>query len=610
MSPLRLCLTVWSVLTAWSVLTTLAGPGVGAQAVADVQVDAGQPVGPLPHFWTSTGFCPGMPHQDPIKLTGRDVITSLSLIGGLPWRGLQQVRVHWLLDLVKPGAGSQTYNFTHLDTFLDALVSNGLRPGFELMGNPGGQFTDFLSEDQQRRWTQLVRAMAERYAGRYGIDEVRQWNFETWNEPDHHDFDTLNITVPGYLNYFWASRRGLRAADGRLRLGGPGGSCRPPHFSTLCWALLRHAAPQLDFLSFHRKGEQEVRSILSAEVQTLRELRARFPEVQQLPVFNDEADPEKGWWRARPWRADVTYAAMIASNIIRHQQWRTATGNKYNYSLLSNDNAFLNYHPHYFQQRTLFARFQMNRTSDRHPEYVLKPSFSVMALLAQLGSRQLWFAAKHMPRSLTVLLTRGDSAEEPGADTTVHVHINNFTMPTDQQWYYTVYTMDNRLTSPYHIWVRQGSPVFPNRTQMEEMRQAQGARRMGPPLPLLSGRLSVKLRLPLPSVTLVHVCGTGDQPGPVTGLRVQPVTRGEVLIVWDDRLVDTRCILTYEVFFRAENESNEKFRRINPLDTIFNLFQWSPDTPAEGPEPTRGQYKARAVDYAGATGPFSPTVVY
>ncbi|KAF0291847.1 Alpha-L-iduronidase [Amphibalanus amphitrite] len=265
----------------------------------------------------------------------------------------------------------------------------------------------------------------------------------------------------------------------------------------------------------------------------------------------------------------------------------------------------------------------MNRTDDKHSEFVLKPSFSVMALLAQLGSQQLWFAAKHMPRSLTVLLSRGDSAEEPRPDTSVHLHINNITMLTGnhseqdmhatekgQQWYYTVYTMDNRLTNAYWIWVRQGRPVFPNRTQLKEMRQAQGARRVGPPQPLLSGRLSVKLRLPLPSVTLVHVCGTGDRPGPVTGLRVLPVTRGEVLIVWDDRLVETRYILTYEVFFRAENEPDEKFRRINPLDTIFNLFQWSPDTPAEGPEATRGQYKVRAVDYAGGAGPFSPTVVF
>ena len=40
----------------------------------------------------------------------------------------------------------------------------------------------------------------------------------------------------------------------------------------------------------------------------------------------------------------------------------------------------------------------MNRTADKHSEFVLKPSFSVMALLAQQGSQQLWAAAKHMPR--------------------------------------------------------------------------------------------------------------------------------------------------------------------------------------------------------------------
>ena len=44
------------------------------------------------------------------------------------------------------------------------------------------------------------------------------------------------------------------------------------------------------------------------------------------------------------------------------------------------------------------VRFQMNRTADGHSEFVLKPSFSVLALLAQLGSQQLWTAAKGMPR--------------------------------------------------------------------------------------------------------------------------------------------------------------------------------------------------------------------
>lgn len=56
-----------------------------------------------------------------------------------------------------------------------------------------------------------------------------------------------------------------------------------------------------------------------------------------------------------------------------------------NYSLLSNDNAFLSYHPHPFSQRTLTARFQVNNTQPPHVQLVRKPVLAVMALLALLG---------------------------------------------------------------------------------------------------------------------------------------------------------------------------------------------------------------------------------
>lgn len=34
-------------------------------------------------------------------------------------------------------------------------------------------------------------------ADRYGLEHVAKWNFETWNEPDHHDFDNVSMTVKG-----------------------------------------------------------------------------------------------------------------------------------------------------------------------------------------------------------------------------------------------------------------------------------------------------------------------------------------------------------------------------------------------------------------------------
>ena len=32
---------------------------------------------------------------------------------------------------------------------------------------------------------------------RYGLDYVASWNFESWNEPDNLDFDSLNFTLQG-----------------------------------------------------------------------------------------------------------------------------------------------------------------------------------------------------------------------------------------------------------------------------------------------------------------------------------------------------------------------------------------------------------------------------
>ena len=58
------------------------------------------------------------------------------------------------------------------------------------------------------------------------------------------------------------------------------------------------------------------------------------------------------------------------------------------FGLLSNDNGFLSYQPEVFSQRTLLARFQTNTSHTPGIHMVAKPAYSVMALLAFLGSQQ------------------------------------------------------------------------------------------------------------------------------------------------------------------------------------------------------------------------------
>lgn len=51
--------------------------------------------------------------------------------------------------------------------------------------------------------------------------------------------------------------------------------------------------------------------ILQQEIETVKEIQQHFPLFQSKPIFNDEADPLVGWSKPQPWRADVTYAAMV-----------------------------------------------------------------------------------------------------------------------------------------------------------------------------------------------------------------------------------------------------------------------------------------------------------
>jgi L-iduronidase len=80
--------------------------------------------------------------------------------------------------------------------------------------------------------------------------------------------------------------------------------------------------------------------------------------------------------------------------IAQHQNLLIAnTNSSIRYALLSNDNAFLSYHPHPFSQRTLTARFQVNNTSPPHVQLLRKPVLTGMGLLALLGEPCLFASA-------------------------------------------------------------------------------------------------------------------------------------------------------------------------------------------------------------------------
>uniref|UniRef100_A0A673HTT7 Alpha-L-iduronidase n=1 Tax=Sinocyclocheilus rhinocerous TaxID=307959 RepID=A0A673HTT7_9TELE len=602
----------------------------------EVQVNVDKPLRNLKHFWRSTGFCPPQPHSDAhLYDLSPEQQMNLALIGSVPHRGLQQVRIHWMLELVSARvySGEYHYNFTHLDQLIDLLWQNGLQPGFELMGSVSNSFSNFEDRSQVTEWRNLVYLIAKRYIWKYGLGFVSQWNFETWNEPNNHDFDNITVSIQGFLNYYDACSEGLRAASPLLKLGGPGDSCHSPPHSPYCWEMLQHCyngtnyftgetGVRLDYIALHKKGGGSSLPILQQEVATVREIQQRFPQFRSVPIYNDEADPLVGWNKPLTWRADVTYAAMVVKVISQHQNLLIADQNStVNYTLLSNDNAFLSYHPHPFTQRTLTARFQINNTNPPHVQLLRKPVLTVMGLLALLGETQVQaevltdgsevnssvgaLATVHVPQvpntadswQTTVLLYNSRDNQTSSTVDIITLHLTG--IPQRKGLMYVTHYMDNNVTNPFKLWENMGSPDYPTAQQFTQLRNQEDPQTDGP-LPVPSdGSLTLKAALPVPSVLLVHVCAQSKE---VNGVRFITITKGQVLIIWKDHCIGTKCIKTYEVEFSKDETA---FQRINQRETIFTYYTYSPESLE-----VSGYYRVRAVDYWGRNGEYSVTEKY
>ncbi|MGY4645940.1 GH39 family glycosyl hydrolase [Cellulomonas sp. URHB0016] len=129
------------------------------------------------------------------------------------------------------------YTYSYVDKVFDAVLAAGARPFVELGFMPSELATQtgtvfwwkaHASPPQDMaRWVELVSTTVRHWIERYGIDEVREWRFEVWNEPNLvPHFWTGTRTQ--YFELYEATARAIKDIDPRLRVGGPSTSVFVP----------------------------------------------------------------------------------------------------------------------------------------------------------------------------------------------------------------------------------------------------------------------------------------------------------------------------------------------------------------------------------------------
>ena len=128
--------------------------------------------------------------------------------------------------------GKPVYNWSYVDQIYDGLLANGVRPFVELSFMPRA-----LAASQKphpfwykplpnpphsyEKWGKLIEAFARHLEDRYGADEVRQWYFEVWNEPNI-DFWTGKPAQSTYFELYAAAAQGTQSRRSPVTRGRPG----------------------------------------------------------------------------------------------------------------------------------------------------------------------------------------------------------------------------------------------------------------------------------------------------------------------------------------------------------------------------------------------------
>jgi len=181
----------------------------------------------------------------------------------------QYIRMHGLFHedmmVYHEKDGRPILNWQYVDLVYDHWLSIGIRPFVELSFMP----YDLASGDQTvfwwrgnitppkdwSRWEWFIEQFIQHIIERYGVEEVRRWYFEVWNEPSLDVF-WKDADFAAYMELYERTTHTVKHIDPQLRIGGPashgfGDAVGVPPWGEDFLAACAERNLPLDFFSTH-----------------------------------------------------------------------------------------------------------------------------------------------------------------------------------------------------------------------------------------------------------------------------------------------------------------------------------------------------------------------
>ncbi len=373
--------------------------------------------------------------------------------------------------------GKPVYNFSYVDQIYDGLLENHVRPFVELSFMPqklaaAPTFQSFWYKPNVsppkdwNKWNDLISHFARHLIDRYGIDEVSQWYFEVWNEPNL-DFWAGQPKDQTYYQLYDSTARTLKQVDQRLRVGGPA-------TAQAAWVdrFIRHVVDNnvpVDFVSSHVYANDLSQDVfgtdekISRNDMVCRAIRKVHDQVQasprkDLPIIWSEYNAS---YKNEPDVTDADFMGPWLANTIGQCDGLVSMLSYWAFSDVFEEQGVV--------KEPFYGGFGL-LAADGIP----KPAFNAFKLLHGLGTTRIALDSR------SALLTRREDGTivmavwnlflpgETGPSKRVSISMTGSHAANRA----TVYRLDSTHGSVGGAYAAMGKPAFPTQAQIQSLRSA------------------------------------------------------------------------------------------------------------------------------------------
>lgn len=444
-------------------------------ADAAFQVDPSIAPRTFPHYWEQ---CVGSCHA----LMGLRADWRAQMTQSARELGWKMVRFHGLFDddmsvllqAPTPSGGQWQISMFNVFAVFDFLRSINMRPFVELSFMPEAlasssatifHYKGNISPPRDwNLWASFIQQVVQALVDRYGIEEVAQWAFEVWNEPN---CGFWSGTIDQYFTLLNYTYRAVKAVSPRLRVGGPA-TCQSGYIRETV-AYCNAQGIKLDFISTHEYPTDIMpvaRDIMARVVAQARK------DAAGLPVYYTEFND--GLWYGGEQRHDTPYASAFIVQNVADLDGQLDVLSWWTFSDLFEEGGF---QPDPFWQETGWGLL------DNYG--IAKPSYRAYQMLHAAGNMRLNVTGTHPTvgvlasttaasgsATLQFILYNHDVPTQPPVTQTVTVTVSGVASRTTQTKALTRYVDDTHANAPALWRGAMKKPMYPTADQLAQLTQA------------------------------------------------------------------------------------------------------------------------------------------